>query len=204
MIKKRFIDRQIEKSAAGKRATPFLRRLVFQTVDAVSRSHYARDYSMKCVQTAAATKMLLAKMGIDSRLTMGAVCFPKILDGGQFAGWAGFWDADHHVWLETEFNEVVDLSISQLHDHPRTIEREMQTPAIWWEQRNGCPLSALPHSSRRPSRMGPPSSGVSRGANDHRGGNAEEKCGPAGTVAKMEARAQENERTVAVGEDPEL
>ena len=139
MIKKRFIDRQIEKSAAGKRTTPFLRRLVFQTVDVVSRSHYAKDYSMKCVQTAAATKMLLAKMGIDSRLTMGAVCFPKILWGGQFAGWTGFWDADHHVWIETEFNEIVDLSMSQLHDHPRTIEREMQTPAIWWEQRNGWP-----------------------------------------------------------------
>ena len=135
MIKKRFIGRQIEKSAAGKRTTPFLRRLVFQTVDAVSRSHYAKDYSMKCGQTAAATKMLLAKMGIDSRLTMGAVCFPKILWGGQFAGWTGFWDADYHVWLETEFNEIVDLSISQLHDHPRTIEREMQTPAIWWEQK---------------------------------------------------------------------
>ena len=29
--------------------------------------------------------------------------------------------------------------MSQLHDHPRTIEREMQTPAIWWEQRNGWP-----------------------------------------------------------------
>ena len=139
MIKRRFIERQTEKSAAKKRTTSFLRRLVFHTVDAVSRSHYAEDYSMKCVQTAAASKMLLSKVGIGSRLTMGAVCFPKILAGGQFAGWTGFWDADHHVWLETEFNEVVDLSISQLHAHPRTREREMQTPAIWWEQRIGWP-----------------------------------------------------------------
>ena len=139
MIKNRFIDRQIEKSTAAKRTAPFLRRLVFQTVDIVSRSHYANDYAMKCVQTAAATKMLLANMDIDSRLTMGAVCFPKILVGGQFAGWTGFWGKDHHVWLETEFNKVVDLSISQLHEHPRTIGREMQTPAIWWEQKNGWP-----------------------------------------------------------------
>ena len=94
---------------------------------------------MKCVQTASAAKILLTEMNISSRLIMGAVCFPKILVGGQFAGWAGFWDADHHVWLETEFNEVVDLSISQLHDHPRTTEREMQTPAIWWDSRNGWP-----------------------------------------------------------------
>ena len=139
MIKKRFIERKIEKSAAAKRTAPFLRRLVFQTVDAVSRSHYANDYPMKCVQTAAASKMLLANMDIDSRLTMGAVCFPKILHGGQFAGWTGFWGRDHHVWLETEFNEVVDLSISQLHEHPRTIGREMQAPAIWWEQKYGWP-----------------------------------------------------------------
>lgn len=139
MIRRRFIDRQVEKSAARKRTTPFLRRLVFQTVDTVSRMHYGKYYSMKCVQTAAATKMLLAKVGIGSRLTLGAVCFPKILISGQFAGWTGFWDADHHVWIETEFNEVVDLTISQLHDHPRTREREMQTPAIWWQQGNGWP-----------------------------------------------------------------
>lgn len=139
MIKKRFIDRQIEKSAAARRTTPFLRRLVFQTVDTVSRSHYAKDYSMKCVQSAAAMKMLLAKMGIGSRLTMGAVCFPKVTISGQFAGWTGFWGAAHHVWLETEFNEVVDLSISQLHEHPRTNGEEMQTPAIWWDQEYGWP-----------------------------------------------------------------
>ena len=139
MIKRRFIKRQTEKSVAKKCTTSFLRGLVFHTVDTVSRSHYGEEYSMKCVQTAAASKMLLSKVDIGSRLIIGAVCFPKILADGQFAGWTGFWDADHHVWLETEFNEVVDLSISQLHNHPRTREREMQTPAIWWERRIGWP-----------------------------------------------------------------
>lgn len=139
MIKRQFINKQIKKSVAEKRTASFLRRLVSQIVDSVSRSHYANDYSMKCVQTAAASKMLLSKFGIGSYLTMGAACFPKILDTGRFAGWTGYWEEDHHVWIETEFNEIVDLSISQLHEHPRTIVPEMKTPAIWWDQKSGWP-----------------------------------------------------------------
>ena len=139
MTKRQFIDKQVRKSVRTKCTTFFLRRLVFQVVDTVSRAHYPYDYSMKCLQTAAASQMLLANMGIKGRLTVGAVCFPKILTDGQFAGWTGYWCDHHHVWLETEFNEIVDLSISQLHEYPRTSVREMQTPAIWWSQRNGWP-----------------------------------------------------------------
>lgn len=139
MIKKQFIDRQVKTSAAAKRTAPFLRRLVFKTVDAVSRSHYADDYPMKCVQTASASQMLLEKLHIESHLTMGAACFPKILTNGQFGGWTGFWDKHHHVWLETEYGEVVDLSISQLHEHPKTGAPEIQSPAIWWDQKYAWP-----------------------------------------------------------------
>ena len=139
MIKRKFIDNQIQKSVRTRSTSLFLRRLVFQTVDSVARAHYGQDYAMKCLQTAAASRMLLEEMGIESRLMAGAVCVPKILINGQFGGWTGFWGDHHHVWLETEFSEVVDLTISQLHEHPRTRVSEMQTPAIWWNQRNGWP-----------------------------------------------------------------
>lgn len=139
MIKRQFIKKQIQKSHHTRCTSTFLRRLIFQTVDIVTRAYYGNNYCMKCSQTSAVLQMLLATFDIQSRLTFGAVCVPKILATGQFGGWTGFWDKDHHVWLETEFGEVVDLSISQLHEHPKTSFRELQTPAIWWNQRHGWP-----------------------------------------------------------------
>ena len=139
MIKRQFIEKQVRKSVRTKCTSLFLRRLVFQTVDTVARTHYGHDYAMKCLQTAAASRMLLEEVGIESRLTAGAVCVPKILTNGQFGGWTGYWGDHHHVWLETEFNEVADLALSQLHEHPGTSVSEMQTPAIWWNQKNGWP-----------------------------------------------------------------
>ena len=139
MIKRQFIKKQIEKSHHTKCTTLFLRRLIFQTVDVVTRAHYGNQYCMKCLQTSTGVQILLAEMGIKSRLTFGAVCVPKILKTGEFGGWTGFWGDDHHVWLETEFGDVVDLSISQLHQHPRTKFPEIKTPAVWWNQRHGWP-----------------------------------------------------------------
>ena len=139
MIKRQFVEKQVRKSVGNKCTSTFLRKLVFQTVDSVARAHYGHDYAMKCVQTAAASRMLLEELGVKSQLMAGAVCVPKMLPNGNFNGWTGYWGDEHHVWLETEFNEVADLSISQLHEHPGTSVREMQTPAIWWNRRNGWP-----------------------------------------------------------------
>ena len=121
MIKRQFIAKQVRKSVRTKCTSLFLRRLVFQTVDTVARTHYGHDYAMKCLQTAEASRMLLEEVGIESRLTAGAVCVPKILTNGQFGGWTGYWGDHHHVWLETEFNEVADLALSQLHEHPELV-----------------------------------------------------------------------------------
>ena len=139
MIKRQFIKKQTKKSHHTKCTSLFLRRLIFQTVDVVTRAHYGNEYCMKCLQTSTGVQILLADMGIKSRLTFGAVCAPKLLKTGKFGGWTGFWDDDHHVWLETEFGEVVDLSISQLHEHPNTKIPELQTPAVWWNQKHGWP-----------------------------------------------------------------
>ena len=100
MIKRQFIEKQIRKSVRTKCTSLFLRKLVFQTVDTVARAHYGHDYAMKCLQTAAASGMLLREVGIENRLTAGAVCVPKILTNGQLGGWAGYWGDHHHVWLE--------------------------------------------------------------------------------------------------------
>lgn len=87
---------------------------------------------MKCLQTAAATAALLNRFGIKSRLWVGALCAAEVFEDGT-ATWGGFWGQDHHVWLTTEFSELVDLSITQLHRHPKSRRSDgIPIPAIWW------------------------------------------------------------------------
>ncbi len=139
MISGEIIQSQIDKTREVERTALFLQHLVIQIVDETARAHYAEDYSMKCLQTSAAVQHLLKKIGIKSTLIAGAACFAKVGLDGKLTGWTGFWGDDPHVWLQTEFHEIVDLSISELHQHPRTRTPELPLPAIWWDQREGCP-----------------------------------------------------------------
>lgn len=132
-----FLKSQITKSRNDDLTAPFLRHLIFQTVDTVAREHYPDDYSMKCAQVSGAIQHLLSHIGIRSTLIIGAACFAKVSPTKGFDGWTGFWGNDHHMWIQTEFHEIVDLSISQLHEHPRTVDKEVQIPAFWWDQRPG-------------------------------------------------------------------
>ena len=64
----------------------------------------------------------------------GAACFIEVAGVNPYRmTWGGFWDKDHHVWLTTEFHELIDLTISQLHLHPVAIDKRYNNiPAIWW------------------------------------------------------------------------
>ncbi len=139
MIPRNDIDEHIAEWRLKGRTAPFVQHLLMQIVDEAARSHYPNDYPMKCLQTAGAIKHILRKLGITARLYAGAVCFTKIDPSGNFVGWTGFWDADHHIWLHTEFHEIVDLSVSQLHLHPQTQGEELPLPAMWWDYRQGLP-----------------------------------------------------------------
>jgi hypothetical protein len=64
-------------------------------------------------------------------------------------GWHGFWGDDHHVWLVTEFGELVDLALSQLHLHPSSKRPDsLPIPAIWWRPLDHWPpiIRYLPHA----------------------------------------------------------
>jgi len=133
------IQNEIEKTHKEGSTSLFLRHLVFQIVDEAARAFYKDDYAMKCQQTAGAAKRLLDRLEIESTLIVGATCFAKVGLDGELKGWTGFFGDEYHVWLQTEFHEIVDLSISQLYRHPRTRISELPVPAIWWDQRAGCP-----------------------------------------------------------------
>jgi hypothetical protein len=50
-----------------------------------------------------------------------------------YAMWGGFCDQDHHRWLTTQYDDLVDLSISRVHRHPRCRRSDgIAMPSVWW------------------------------------------------------------------------
>jgi hypothetical protein len=135
MIRKGFLQKQVQKSRRERRTSSFLRRLVFSVVDQTLHDHYGGDYPQKCLQSSVGIQLVLGKFGIESKLWMGAACFAQAYRNSPGkTGWAGFWDRDHHVWLVTEFAELVDLTISELHLHPLSRSGDAEPiPPLWWD-----------------------------------------------------------------------
>lgn len=149
MIKPAFLKAQTLKSRQMGQTSLFLRRLIFSTVDRLAKNRYGEDYPIRCLQTSVAVQSLLASLGIRSELWLGALCAAGPHEDPTAATWAGFWGQDHHVWLRTEFNELVDLSVSQLHLHPRSIRDDgIAMPPVWWDDIGGWPpiIRYLPDS----------------------------------------------------------
>lgn len=145
MIRTGFLQKQVQKSRRDRHTSQFLRRLVFSIVDEALHEHYGKDYPQKCLQASVGIQLVLKKLGIESKLWTGAVCFAQAYKNGLGqTGWAGFWDRDHHVWLMTEFMELVDLTISELHLHPAFSRRDAEPiPPLWWDD-----ISAWPRTIR--------------------------------------------------------
>lgn len=142
MIKKTFIQKQIEKSKREKKTSLFLRRLIFYVVDIALKKHYSETFSMKCLQSSVAIRILLEQNGIKSRELMGAVCVSQVFnDESKSPSWNGFWGDDHHIFLATEYNEFVDLTMQYLHLHPLSKGNEqLPVPAVWWSDSDQWPM----------------------------------------------------------------
>ncbi len=134
MIKQAFIKKQLEKTKRERETFLFLRRLIFYVVDRALIQHYPDTFSMKCLQASVAIRILLDLNGIRSREFMGAVCVSQVFeDESKLPSWNGFWGEDHHVFLVTENNELVDLTMRYLHLHPLSKGNgQLPVPAIWW------------------------------------------------------------------------
>ena len=114
------IDNEIEKSKKEKSITPFIKYLIFSILEDSLVEVYGSNYSMKCLQSSIATRELLNDLGFHSKLDYGSCCFSIVR--GQYPynlTWGGFWDKDYHIWVITEYHELVDFTISQMHLHPK-------------------------------------------------------------------------------------
>ena len=134
MIKSTFINKQIEKSKRQKSTSPFLKKLIFSVVDKALKLHYGDSYSMKCLQSSVAIRSILDMYEIKSREYVGALCVSQVFErNDKLPSWNGFWDKDHHVWLHTEYGELVDLTINALHLHPASKKFvQLEVPSVWW------------------------------------------------------------------------
>lgn len=153
MIKKGFLDKQTTKAQNERRTPDFIRRLCFSLVEKVLIQHYSDSYSMRCLQSSLSIALILKRFGIKSQAYTGEVCVPQVFSDNKTAPrWNGFWGDDHHVWLMTEFGEIVDLTIKYLHLHPMNKDNnQLQMPAIWWSDAARCP-SVIKYLPQRPIR----------------------------------------------------
>ena len=147
------IEDQVRKAKEAGKTTLFLSQLAFTIVDKVLMAHHGENDCMQCLHSSIGLQMVLAKFGIDSKLWGDAVCVAEVCSNSLYSGWGGFWDKDHHVWLVSEFKELIDLTISKLYRHPsRTQNNVIEMPAIWWQDISlwPCVIKYLPRGRVNP------------------------------------------------------
>jgi hypothetical protein len=143
MISANFISEQIKKSKSERRTSSFIRNFVFYIVDKALKEQYGENYSVRCLQSSAGIQRMLQKFDIESKLYTSSFCTIEILIEGDKTEWAwgGFWDKDHHVIAVSEYSDLIDLSISQLYQHPGSgIKNAIPIPALWWTPLNNWPM----------------------------------------------------------------
>lgn len=97
---------------------------------------YGANYSDLCSQSSLCIKHILDRIGIGSGIYRGDVCFRMAYkDDPSVQKWEGFWDPQYHVWVMTEFKELIDITISHLHLHPASSRDDaLPIPIIWWQE----------------------------------------------------------------------
>jgi hypothetical protein len=125
---------------AGRTAEPIIRG-VLGIVDRRLREAYGANYSDRCLQASLAVRDALDELGLTARVCCGEVCLCQGYAGrSDEIAWEGFWGQNLHYWVWTQFDELVDLTISQLCLHPTSLRPDgFVIPPIWWQT-----LEALP------------------------------------------------------------
>jgi hypothetical protein len=135
MISNSFINEQIELSKREKYTSFFIRSFIFKIVDKALKIHYGNNYSTRCLQSSAAISNLLKRFDIKSTLFTGSVCTIEVFCNDDSVGWewSGFWNNEHHIFVISEFSDLIDLTISQLHLHPHShLKNSFQFLPVWW------------------------------------------------------------------------
>jgi len=151
MISSEYINIQTEISHSEKRTSGFIREYVFFVVHKALLKYYGENYSTRCLQSSAAINMLLSGFGIKSTIFTGSICTIEVHKTGDTVdwSWSGFWGKEHHIFVISEFSDLIDFTIGQLHLHPHTINHNsLPMLPFWWSPINKWPplIKYLPES----------------------------------------------------------
>ena len=142
------ISKEVETSKSEKITSLFLTQLIFTIVDSALKKHYKDTYCMRCIPSSLAIQSILKDFGLRATLLGNDFCAAEVFYNTDYVTWGGFWDKDHHVWLISEFNEIIDLTITKIHEHPsRSRSDGIPKPAVWWQDPTGMPpvIKYIPH-----------------------------------------------------------
>lgn len=132
-LRSEHLQKQVLRSRETGKTTPFLARLALQVVSQAVTERYTTTRSIRCLQASCGIERVLSRLGIRAHLFGDAFCIVRLFRDPRVVMWGGFWGQDHHVWVSTEFHEIVDLGVSWLHEHPKSTRNDAwPIPAIWW------------------------------------------------------------------------
>lgn len=123
------------RSIRERRTSEVVRCAVVGAVHSALVERYDGDFSERCLQASFAIRRTLEVLGIRATPWAGDLCVVETFwNPPPEWSWGGFWDQDHHVYVVTEFVELVDLSICQLHRHgARRRPDGHAPPMVWWD-----------------------------------------------------------------------
>ncbi len=152
MIKINFLKSQYQKSHSLQKTTPFLKKCLASVVENAARNFWqaqGQEGVASAAQVAQSLVGLLEHVGISATLHIGEVCVFEVLQHPPRPSWGGFWgDTDYSVWVETEFGEIVDLSLPYWLTRPGLQgQKALPIPALWWSE--AAQLPAMFHYKAR-------------------------------------------------------
>jgi hypothetical protein len=105
-------------------STPtWLKKLVEASIDGTFREA-SQPRGTMCVQVAMLAVSLLSQYGVVSRVVVGSACW---MNYPHHFSWKG--QSEYHAWVQTEYDEIVDLTCDALRDNPEISRRSPRTPA---------------------------------------------------------------------------
>lgn len=129
MLLKGVIHQEIQNSISQKSCSELLKKHIFNVITEAIESNYEETYGL-CLQSTLGIQAILKSFKIDSKVVVGRNLVPGICNYPYEYEWVGYWGKYYHVWLITEFAELVDFSISKFNVHPEH-KRFYTIPPIW-------------------------------------------------------------------------
>ena len=131
-----WVDVELKFSLEKRKISPNLILWLIKILKKSLCQTYGSNYSDRCLQASLCMQHLLNRLHIKSSIECGALCvgmtYPDLPSRHE---WEGFWDKNHHVWLRTEYKELIDVTISQLNIHPKSNRYDaLEVPVVWWQQ----------------------------------------------------------------------